>query len=52
MQIDYFGTAEGETEPDWYSEWIEEPRLPAAIRIRLSTEDLTWPDLLMRLPEF
>jgi len=42
--IAYFGIAEGEQEGDWYDEWLEQPRLPMLIRLRLTTKAQTWPD--------
>jgi general secretion pathway protein J len=52
LQIGYFGVAEGRQEPDWYSEWLDEPRMPLAVRMHLTTEKQTWPDMLVRLPSF
>jgi len=42
--IAYFGIAEGEQEGDWYDEWLEQPRLPMLIRLRLTTKTQAWPD--------
>lgn len=50
LEIAYFGLAEGEDEPDWHDEWIEQPRLPLLVRIRLTTLDQAWPDLIVSLP--
>ncbi len=50
LEIAYFGLAEGEDEPDWHEEWTEQPRLPLLVRIRLTTLDQAWPDLIVSLP--
>jgi general secretion pathway protein J len=50
FEIAYFGLAEGEDEPDWHEEWAEQPRLPLLVRIRLTTLDQGWPDLIVALP--
>jgi len=51
LKIAYFGILEGEQDPDWYQDWMEQPRMPQAVRIHLSTNEQTWPDLLIRLPQ-
>ena len=50
LEIAYFGLAEGEDEPDWHEEWAEQQRLPLLVRIRLTTLDQAWPDLIVSLP--
>jgi general secretion pathway protein J len=50
LEIGYFGIAQGQQEPEWYSEWLDEPRMPLAVRIHLTTKAQTWPDILIRLP--
>jgi general secretion pathway protein J len=52
LEIAYFGIVEGEQDPDWHEEWLEQPRMPQAIRVHLTTPEQTWPDMLIRLPEF
>jgi len=51
FEISYFGTAEALEEPDWVPEWMDKPELPQAVGIRLTTEEQTWPDILVRLPD-
>lgn len=51
LKIAYFGIAEGEQDPDWYDDWTEQPRMPLALRIHLTTPEQTWPDMLIRLPQ-
>jgi general secretion pathway protein J len=45
FEIDYFGVAEGETEPDWQDEW-EEPELPNLARIQITTKQGKWPEII------
>jgi len=52
LEIGYFGIGEGEQDPQWNSQWLDEPRLPLAIRIHLTLRKQPWPDLLIRLPHF
>jgi len=49
LEIAYYGVSEGEEDPDWHQDWIEQSRMPQAVRIRLSTVERTWPDMLIRL---
>ena len=51
LEISYFGVEDGVEEPDWYPEWLEQPRMPLAIRIHLTTLDQSWPHILIRLPQ-
>lgn len=51
LQIAYFGISEGEQDPDWHQDWLEQPRMPEAVRIHLNTAERTWPDMLIRLPQ-
>lgn len=50
LQIAYFGIIEGAEEPQWHDEWLEQPTLPLAVRLRLTTTGQTWPDTLVSLP--
>lgn len=50
FQIAYFGTLDGETEPEWQEDWIDQGALPSLVRIRLTTVHQTWPDLMVALP--
>jgi len=51
LEISYFGITQKEPESDWYSEWLDEPRMPLAVRIHLATKEQPWPDMVIRLPE-
>jgi len=51
LEISYFGILPGEAEGEWLEEWIEQPRLPERIRIRLQTTTGAWPDLSVDLPQ-
>ncbi|WP_346014582.1 prepilin-type N-terminal cleavage/methylation domain-containing protein [Thiocystis violacea] len=50
FEIAYYGQPDGETEPDWHDEWLEQSRLPTLIQLRLATETQSWPDLIIALP--
>lgn len=51
FEIAYFGRQEGEEEPDWYEDWLEQQEPPLALRLRLTTTEQTWPDMLIHLPD-
>ncbi|CRI64889.1 General secretion pathway protein J [Thiocapsa sp. KS1] len=48
--IAYFGTADGETEPDWHEEWLGQSTMPTLLRIHMATTEQSWPDLIVGLP--
>ena len=48
--IEYFGFLEGEIEPDWHAEWVDQKTLPLLVRIRLMMVGQDWPDLIVALP--
>jgi general secretion pathway protein J len=48
--IQYYGALEGENEPDWQDEWVNQSTLPWLVRIRLMTVGQDWPDLIVALP--
>jgi general secretion pathway protein J len=50
FELAYFGTAEGETEPEWVAEWLQQPRLPQQVRIAVSTPRQSWPAAVVELP--
>jgi general secretion pathway protein J len=50
FSLAYFGIAEGETEPEWLEEWVDQPRLPQKVRMALSTPERSWPDAVVALP--
>jgi general secretion pathway protein J len=51
FELIYFGTAEGETEPEWQEEWLDQPRLPVRVRLDLTTPEQSWPVGLVTLPD-
>jgi len=51
MEIAYFGRKAGDEEADWYEDWLEQREPPVAVRMRLTTAEQTWPDMLIRLPD-
>ncbi len=48
--IRYFGALEGESEPDWHEDWLDQGSLPALVRIHLTSTEQSWPDLVVALP--
>ena len=50
FQIAYFGTADGEIEPDWREEWVGQSTMPTLLQIRMATPAQSWPDLVVSLP--
>ena len=50
LQIDYFGALEGDLEPDWHEEWLDQRAMPLLVRIHLDTPDQSWPDIIVSLP--
>lgn len=51
FEIDYFGIADGDTEPDWHEEWLQQTSMPTMLRIHLGTPAQSWPELIVALPE-
>lgn len=51
FEISYFGDGDGLQESEWQSEWLDEYRMPQAVRVQLATEEQAWPDMLIRLPQ-
>jgi general secretion pathway protein J len=49
FEIAYYGLGVGEDEPDWHDAWEDQPQLPQLLRIRLTTLDQAWPDLIVAL---
>ncbi|MCF7984176.1 MAG: prepilin-type N-terminal cleavage/methylation domain-containing protein [Thiohalocapsa sp.] len=39
----YFGISEGQQDPEWLDEWLEERRMPLAVRLTMTTPSQTWP---------
>jgi general secretion pathway protein J len=50
LSFAYFGVGEGEMEPEWFEEWIDQPRLPLRVRVSLSTPRQSWPAAVVELP--
>jgi general secretion pathway protein J len=50
LEIVYYGILDGDTDPDWHDEWLEQHALPSLVRIHLAMPDRTWPDLVVALP--
>ena len=50
LEISYFGAQEAQEDPDWYEDWLDQPLMPLAVRVHLTTPGLPWPDMLIRLP--
>ncbi len=51
LAFSYFGAQQGELEPVWHTDWLDQPRPPLAVRVHLTTTEQTWPDALIRLAE-
>lgn len=51
LEISYFGAPEGEVEPDWQDEWLEQPNPPLLLRLHMNTKRQTWPDLVVAMPQ-
>jgi len=49
LAFSYFGAQQGEVSPDWHPDWIDQPRVPLAVRIHLTTAEQRWPDALIPL---
>jgi general secretion pathway protein J len=49
FEIAYFGTLDGEIEPDWHEEWLGQSNLPDLLQIRMATPAQSWPDLMVSL---
>jgi general secretion pathway protein J len=50
LELSYFGVTEGESDPEWHDEWMEQATPPSLLRIHLTTSEQTWPDLIVALP--
>jgi general secretion pathway protein J len=50
LELAYFGVAEGESEPEWFEEWADQPRLPEKVRLALRTPRQSWPAAVVELP--
>jgi len=47
----YFGVPEGEQEPEWSEEWLEQRRLPLKVGLVLTTPHQSWPAAVIDLPD-
>ena len=50
LALSYYGVTEGESDPEWHDEWLEQATPPSLVRIHLTTSGQTWPDLIVALP--
>ena len=50
FELAYFGIAEGEQDPEWRQEWIEQPGLPLKVRLWVTTPRQSWPATVVDLP--
>ncbi len=50
FEISYYGQSDGNTQPQWHEEWVEQSLTPLLVEIRLATETQSWPNLLFALP--
>lgn len=50
LEISYYGVVDGDLDPDWHEEWLEQQGLPLLVRIHIEMLDLQWPDLIVALP--
>ncbi len=50
FELAYFGIAEGEQDPEWRQEWIEQPGLPLKVRLWVTTPRQSWPATVVELP--
>lgn len=50
FSLAYFGIAEGEQDPGWLDDWVEQPRLPLKVRLVLTTPRQGWPATVIELP--
>jgi general secretion pathway protein J len=51
LAFGYFGAQQGELEPVWHTDGLDQPRPPLAVQVHLTTTEQTWPDALIRLAE-
>ncbi len=50
LEIEYYGTIEGRTEPEWHEEWEETAAVPLLVRLRVYRDEGDWPPVLAPLP--
>ncbi len=50
LEVDYYGTVEGRSEPEWHDEWNETSSVPLLVRLRVYRDQGDWPPLLAALP--
>lgn len=43
FELAYFGIGEGQQDPEWLGEWLNERRLPLAVRLVMTTPRQNWP---------
>lgn len=48
IEFTYFGAPDGAEVPQWFDRWIDMPRLPMLVRLRVTLADgRRWPDLMV-----
>ncbi|MEB4591163.1 prepilin-type N-terminal cleavage/methylation domain-containing protein [Candidatus Thiothrix sp. Deng01] len=47
----YFGAEEANQDPQWESEWEEQPTYPLLLKLSLADAERPWPDMLIDLPQ-
>jgi general secretion pathway protein J len=50
FEVAYYGVPDGETDPDWHKDWLDQANLPTLLRIRATTTSQSWPDITIALP--
>jgi hypothetical protein len=48
IEFDYFGRADRRAEPRWHPEWRGEWGAPEMVRVRVTQDDLEWPEIHAR----
>jgi prepilin-type N-terminal cleavage/methylation domain-containing protein len=49
--FEYFGAEKEGEDPDWASDWEEQPRFPDMLKLTLADQERTWPEMLVDLPQ-
>lgn len=50
VSFDYYGSQDEIAQPDWHDEWLaDSSRLPAIVRMRITSAGQQWPELLFRV---
>ncbi|WP_246237530.1 general secretion pathway protein GspJ [Caldichromatium japonicum] len=51
FNLAYYGWADGDSEPGWHETWVGQTHLPELLQIRLETNEQSWPEIILRLPD-